>query len=107
MADNTQTIYLNTAACGLVPATTVAAANELYKVLETNSSTRAEQWRFEEEQAIRQQIADFLHTEVETIAMVHNFSWAMNAVVQSLKGYCSISTITLRCWSLSALMGLI
>lgn len=86
MPDNAKTIYLNTAACGLVPAAIVAAANELYKVLETNSSTCAEQWRFEEEQAIRQQIADFLHAEVDTIAMVPNFSWAMNAVVQSLKG---------------------
>jgi cysteine desulfurase / selenocysteine lyase len=78
--------YLNTAACGLVPATTVAAANELYRALETNSSTRAEQWRFEEEQTIRQQIATFLNTPVDTVAMVPNFSWAMNAVVQSLKG---------------------
>lgn len=85
MSTNT-TIYLNTAACGLVPAATVAAARALYKVLETNSSTRAEHWRIEEETPIRETIAKFLNTSPDTVAMVPNFSWAMNAVVQSLRG---------------------
>lgn len=80
------TIYLNTAACGLVPSATIAAATELYKALEANSSTRAEHWRFEEETPIRETIAAFLNTSPDTVAMVPNFSWAMNSVVQSLKG---------------------
>ncbi len=83
---STNTIYLNTAACGLVPSATTDAATELYKALETNSSTRAEHWRFEEETPIRETIAAFLNTDPDTVAMVPNFSWAMNAVVQSLKG---------------------
>lgn len=86
MSTNTQTIYLNTAACGIVPATTAAAANELYKAFEANASTRAEHWRFQEETPIRETIAAFLNVPVDEIAMVPNFSWAMNAVVQSLKG---------------------
>lgn len=83
---STQTIYLNTAACGIVPATTAAAANELYKAFEANVSIRAEHWRFQEETPIRETIAKFLNTEPDTVAMVPNFSWAMNAVVQSLRG---------------------
>ncbi|MBL7683513.1 MAG: aminotransferase class V-fold PLP-dependent enzyme [Flavipsychrobacter sp.] len=86
MSTNTQTIYLNTAACGLVPAATIAAATELYKALETNSSTRAEHWRFEEETPTREAIAAFLKAPADEVAMIPNFSWAMNAVVQSLKG---------------------
>ncbi len=86
MSTNTHTIYLNTAACGLVPAATIAAATELYKALEANSSTRAEHWRFEEETPIREAIAAFLNAPADEVAMIPNFSWAMNAVVQSLKG---------------------
>lgn len=80
------TIYLNTASCGLVPAETTAAANKLYTELEHNASTRAEYWRFNEESRIRETIAAFLNVPVKNIAMVPNFSWAMNGVVQSLKG---------------------
>lgn len=86
MKQNDSIIYLNTAACGLVPSATIVAATELYKALETNSSTRAEHWRFEEETPIRETIAAFLNAPADEVAMVPNFSWAMNAVVQSLRG---------------------
>lgn len=79
-------IYLNNASCGLVPAETLAAANKLYAELETNSSTRAENWRFNEEGRIREAIASFLFVPAANIAMIPNFSWAINGVVQSLKG---------------------
>ncbi len=83
---NQPATYLNTAACGLVPATTIAAANQLYTALETKGSIRAEQWRMHEESAIRNNIASFLNAPADTIAMIPNFSWALNGVVQSLKG---------------------
>jgi cysteine desulfurase/selenocysteine lyase len=79
-------IYLNTAACGLVTPATLEAANKLYAAFDINSSTRSEEWRMHEEGRIRQTIANFISAPVEHVAMVPNFSWAMNAVVQSLKG---------------------
>lgn len=79
-------VYLNTASCGLVPPGTLAAANKLYAELEHNSSTRAEAWRFNEEGRIRETIASFLNVPAKNIAMIPNFSWAINGIVQSLKG---------------------
>lgn len=80
------TIYLNTAACGLVSPATTAAAKAMYAEFETNSSARSEYWRFNEEGRIRETIAGFLNVPAKNIAMVPNFSWAMNGIVQSLKG---------------------
>jgi cysteine desulfurase/selenocysteine lyase len=79
-------IYLNTAAFGQVSPATVAVANELYTQFAHNGSTRSEEWRAHEENCIRQTIADFLGSQPANIAMVPNFSWAMNGIVQSLKG---------------------
>ena len=81
-----QPIYLNTASCGLVPPATLAAANRLYASFGENSSTRSEEWRVNEEPAIRQSIASFIGAPAANVAMVPNFSWAMNGIVQSLKG---------------------
>lgn len=78
--------YLNTAACGLVPATFTKAANEMYAAFETNSSARSEYWKFNEEARIRETIAAFLNVPAKNIAMIPNFSWAWNGIVQSLKG---------------------
>ncbi|MBS1773312.1 MAG: aminotransferase class V-fold PLP-dependent enzyme [Bacteroidetes bacterium] len=80
------TIYLNTAACGLVSPATTAAAHQLYAEMEHNASTRAEHWRFNEESRIRNTIASFLNVSDKNVAMVPNFSWAINGIVQSLKG---------------------
>src|SRR4051812_22767115 len=79
-------IYLNTAACGLVTAETLEAANKLYGGFTHNSSACSEGWRLNDEPRIRQAIADFIGAPVTNVAMVPNFSWAMNAVVQSLNG---------------------
>src|SRR4051812_14093653 len=79
-------IYLNTASCGLVSAAVTAAGNKLYADFEHNSSSRSEEWRMHEEGRIRQTIADFIGAPAQNIAMVPNFSWAINGIVQSLKG---------------------
>ena len=79
-------VYLNTASCGLVAPATVAAATQLYASFETNSSTRSEEWRANEEGRIRQVIADFIDAPATNVAMIPNFSWAMNGIIQSLKG---------------------
>lgn len=81
-----QNIYLNTASSGLVPAEFTNAANELQAQLAANASTRAEQWRDEEQPLIRQAVAEFLGAGADNVALVPNFSWAMNGIVHSLRG---------------------
>lgn len=78
--------YLNTAACGLVDADVRQAGVALYEAFEQNSSARSEKWRFEEEVGIRETIAAFIGGDAKNIAMLPNFSWGMNGIVQSLKG---------------------
>jgi cysteine desulfurase/selenocysteine lyase len=81
-----QNIYLNTASSGLVPAEFTTAASKLMSELATNASTRAEQWRDDEQPAIRQHVAEFLGVGIDNVALVPNFSWAMNGIVHSLRG---------------------
>lgn len=81
-----ETVYLNTAACGLVLSDTLSDANRLYEALGSNSSSAAETWRMEEEGSVRQSIATMLNAPVSSIAIIPNFSWGINGIVQSLKG---------------------
>lgn len=76
--------YLNTAACGLVAEEVASAGNDFTLGLTANGSARSEQWRQAEEGRIRDTVAAFLGTRKEKIAIVPNFSWALNAIVQSL-----------------------
>lgn len=78
--------YLNTAAFGLLEDQTIAAANNFWAELAVQASTRSEYYRFTDEPRIRKTVAGFLGAKPADIALVPNFSWAMNAVVQSLKG---------------------
>lgn len=78
--------YLNTAACGLVDENTRRAGVSLYEGFERNGSMHAEHWRFNEQDRIRQTLADFLGAPVANVAFVPNFSWALNAVAHALKG---------------------
>lgn len=79
-------IYLNTPACGLVPDQFSKEGIAFYESLSKNASRQAEQWRDEASIRIRKTIADFLEAPANNIAMIPNFSFGMNAVVQSLKG---------------------
>jgi cysteine desulfurase / selenocysteine lyase len=82
----TQATYLNTAGCGLIAPEALAAGNRLYEAFTTNSSSASEDWRFNEEQRTRELMAAFIGAHANNVALVPNFSWALNAVVQSLKG---------------------
>ena len=81
-----QQVYLNTASCGLIAPESLAAGNKLYEGFEQAASATSEEWRMQAEARIRQTIATFIGAEAKNVAMVPNFSWAMNGVVQSLKG---------------------
>ncbi len=83
---NVQPIYLNTASCGLLDAQTLEATNALYNKMTSSSSSAAEELRDHGLQRIRQTVANFLKASVNNIAFVPNFSYALNAIVQSLRG---------------------
>ena len=78
--------YLNTAACGLLEPAVIAAASHFNTLLATEGSNRSEHWRREDEPRIRGVIATFLGADTRNIALVPNFSWAVNGIVQSLRG---------------------
>jgi len=86
MSHLTKKTYLNTAACGLLEPAVVAAANDFNVLLSAGGSNRSEQWRREDEPRIRSVIASFIGAPAGNIAVVPNFSWALNGIVQSLKG---------------------
>lgn len=81
-----QITYLDTPACGLVPPEISNAAIDFYKSLAQNSSKYSANWRDTQIPEIRKNIAGFLQAPENNIAMVPNFSFGINAVVQSLKG---------------------
>lgn len=83
---NDTVTYLNTAACGLIEPHVYNVAEEFYKNLCHEGSRASERWKMEDEGKIRDTIRGFLNAPQDTIAMVPNFSWALNGIVQSLKG---------------------
>lgn len=78
--------YLNTAACGLLDETILQQTNEFYQAMLTESSVASEFIRDKRIPEIRQNTASFLGASIEEIAFVPNFSYALNSIVQSLKG---------------------
>lgn len=100
-----QPIYLNTASCGLLDEQSIAAANTLYQQMLTQSSTAAENLRDKGLQRIREAVSKFIQAPAGNIAFVPNFSYALNAIVQALKGDERVMLYrndTLRYMSLSA-----
>lgn len=81
-----QHTYLNTASCGIVEPALLAAAYGSYGGLTAIASTSAEKWRDEEQPIIRSNVARFLDVPVDNVALIPNFSWAMNGILHSLHG---------------------
>jgi cysteine desulfurase/selenocysteine lyase len=79
-------VYLNTAACGLIPEAATQAGINLYKNFQTSSSPAAEYWRDVRYAEIKRNVAGFMHAPEKNIAFIPNFSFAINAIVHSLKG---------------------
>ncbi|HTN35967.1 MAG TPA: aminotransferase class V-fold PLP-dependent enzyme [Arachidicoccus sp.] len=79
-------VYLNTAGCGLISQASLQAANNIYNAFTYNSSGRSEDWRDNEAPAYRDNIARFMGIPQSQLGCVPNFSYAMNALVQSLHG---------------------
>ncbi|MGJ7030997.1 aminotransferase class V-fold PLP-dependent enzyme [Niabella hirudinis] len=80
------TSYLNTAGCGLIPPSVSAAGTQLYQGFEQNSSAAAEHWRDVEVLQIKKNVAAFMGAAPGNIALVPNFSHALNSIVQALTG---------------------
>ncbi|MBO9620045.1 MAG: aminotransferase class V-fold PLP-dependent enzyme [Niabella sp.] len=79
-------VYLNTAACGLIPETVQQAGADFYKDFATNSAAAAEHWRDVQRFEIKETIARFMGAAKENVALIPNFSYGINAIVQTLKG---------------------
>ncbi|HEU0227828.1 MAG TPA: aminotransferase class V-fold PLP-dependent enzyme [Arachidicoccus soli] len=86
MLDNNSLIYFNTAACGLISPDVLQTGIDLYKKFSINSATTSEDWREEELMNVRNTIADFVGAKEESMALIPNFSFALNNIVQSLNG---------------------
>lgn len=86
MSTPTTPVYLNTAACGLIPGAVQESGMDLYKRFTTNSSLAAEHWRDVQRFEIKETIARFMGTTKENIALIPNFSHGINAIVQALNG---------------------
>jgi selenocysteine lyase/cysteine desulfurase len=77
--------YLNTAACGLIDESVKRSADDFYTRLAISGSTASEAWRAETEPKVRHSIAALIGAETENIALIPNFSWGLNGLVQSLR----------------------
>ncbi|WP_300602050.1 aminotransferase class V-fold PLP-dependent enzyme [Niabella sp.] len=86
MSENTTPVYLNTAACGLIPPSVLEAGTRLYTGFETNSSATAEHWRNVEQLRIKENIAGFIGAPPDSIALIPNFSFGLNSIVHALNG---------------------
>ncbi|WP_165836442.1 aminotransferase class V-fold PLP-dependent enzyme [Taibaiella soli] len=78
--------YLNTAACGLLDEGALQQTNAFYQAMLTESSTASEIVRDKRIPEIRENLASFLGASASEIAFVPNFSYALNCIVQALKG---------------------
>jgi selenocysteine lyase/cysteine desulfurase len=80
------TIYLNTASAGLLDEQTLHATNTLYQQMLTQTSTAVEHLRDHGLQRIRETVGKFIHAPAANIALIPNFSYALNAIVHALDG---------------------
>ncbi|MCD2424261.1 aminotransferase class V-fold PLP-dependent enzyme [Niabella pedocola] len=86
MTEHITPVYLNTAACGLIANTVLQTGLHLYQGFEHIASAASEHWRDVQAPEIRSHIARFIATRPENIALIPNFSYGLNAVVQALSG---------------------
>lgn len=77
--------YFNTAAAGLVPKKYVKAVHAFQQELTMQPSKAFETWLGNNLDDLRYAASEFLEAEKEEIAFVPNFSYALNALVHSLK----------------------
>lgn len=76
--------YLNTAATGLIPDSTIEKVTELYQYHAKRGATAAEEW-VPKMQEVREKVAKMIGASVEEIAIVPNMSIGMNWLAMMLK----------------------
>lgn len=86
MTGNKNAVYLNTAACGLIAESVLQPGIDLYRKFEDASSMASEHWKSAAYLNIKAAVATFMGATKETVALIPNCSWGINAVVQALKG---------------------
>ena len=78
--------YLNTASCGLVSEATAAAAQQFYQELLEQGGAPRNDW-YAQIPALRQEVATWLGTEADEVALLPNFSVACNYVTRAFTDY--------------------
>ncbi|MGH9908309.1 MAG: aminotransferase class V-fold PLP-dependent enzyme [Pyrinomonadaceae bacterium] len=79
-----RTAYLNTAAAGPLPRTTMEAASEYYLQMMSDGDVHWNEWLSKRE-VVRQKVAKFINAEPEEIGLTTNTSSGMNLIVDALE----------------------
>ena len=82
---NANHTYLNSAGCGLISSPALEAANNLNNSISTNGSIAFYEWFYNSSERIKETSASFLGTQTNNVGLIPNFSFGINAVVQSIK----------------------
>ncbi len=80
---NNQT-YLNTASCGLISKSTLTAMQTYNERFMEHGSVVAEDWMMNKWESCRTTVADFFGAIVEQTALIPNFSFGYNAVLETV-----------------------
>ena len=76
--------YLNTAACGLISDATLSSMQSFNADYISNGSLAPENWMMNEWEPTRKEVADFMGAKVSETALVPNFSFAYNSLLETI-----------------------
>jgi cysteine desulfurase/selenocysteine lyase len=76
--------YLNTATCGLISNATLKSMETFNTSFISKGSQAVEHWMVNEWEPTRQEMADFMGAKVSEIALVPNFSFTYNALLETI-----------------------
>jgi cysteine desulfurase/selenocysteine lyase len=76
--------YLNTAACGLISDTTLKAMQSFNTDFLHQGSKAAENWMMNEWESARKEVSAFVGAQVSETVLVPSFSFAYNALIESI-----------------------
>ena len=78
--------YLNTAAAGPLPRTTVEAASEYYRLMMNDGDIHWDEWLAKREE-VRNKVARFINAEPDEVALTTNTSSGMNVIIDALDNH--------------------
>lgn len=76
--------YLNTAACGLISDATLRSSQSFNADFISKGSLAPEHWMLNEWEPTRKEVAEFISAKVSETALVPNFSFAYNSLLETI-----------------------